>query len=133
LNTRLPVKVLVSAMQVASNSRFKHFSLTIILRVKTSNIAIKTVRFYSHFRYSPESSSFFARHVIARITRLMLKAFRFLRYAVACGSCAKGINTKNTYQLLLRDPLWHMMTGVWQSSDASLLMSDGYLLVFMDL
>jgi len=39
-----------------SNSRFKLFLHTIILRVKISLIAIETTTFYSHFRYQGENS-----------------------------------------------------------------------------
>jgi hypothetical protein len=51
-----------------SNSRFKHFPNTVNLRVESGLIAIETVSFYSHFRYSPESSTFFLAHVMARAT-----------------------------------------------------------------
>ena len=54
--------------RIASNSRFKLLLHTINLLVKTSLIAIETVSFYSHFRYSPESSTFFIAYVMACAT-----------------------------------------------------------------
>jgi hypothetical protein len=37
------------------------------------------------------------------------------------------------YQLSIKGSLWQMVIGAWQFSDADLLMSDGYSLVFMGL
>jgi hypothetical protein len=53
-----------AAIWVASNSRFKLFLDTINLLVETSIIVIETITLYSHFHYSPESSTFFRANLI---------------------------------------------------------------------
>ena len=48
-------------------TRFKLFLPTISLRFKTSDFEVKTARFYSCFRYSPESTTLSSAHVMAHV------------------------------------------------------------------